>query len=225
MTATATIALDDHPSTTYAAVGDHRSARVLAAIVVIQPALLALNSMFHPEVEMTGSSVLAATRESPTTWYAVHVIAAVGALLGPAAAYAIRTLVPARGRSLATAGLVLTAIGATLLSFAFVIEASLLHLAATDLPADAAVAVADAYASRPEFYAVGIGAAAATLGALLVGGALVRSRSVPSWQPPLYIVGVLATMLGAPGTVVGPLGFATVTAVSVFLAAAVTKRA
>jgi hypothetical protein len=205
-------------------ISNDRTKRALATVVIAQPALLALNALFHPEVEMTGPSILAGALESPETWYAVHVVAAVGALLAPAAAYAIRTLVPGRGRSLATTGLVLTAIGAMILSFTFAIEASLLHLVATDLHAEAALAVADAYVSRPEFYAVGLGVAAATIGAFLLGVALLRSRTVPRWQPLLYIVGVLATMVGAPGTAIGPLGFATVTVASGFLARSVYAK-
>lgn len=194
-----------------------RSRDLLAAAVVVAPALIAINSLFHPAVEMTGASILAAAASGPSAWFGVHVVAALGAVLGVPAAFGLRRLVQDRGRRLATAGLGLTVVGSPLLAMTFTAEASVLRLAA-GLERDAALALAEAYARAPEFYAVGAAVALTTLGGLLLGVAMLVGRSVPRWLAGTFVLATAATVVSAPGTVTGPVAFGVIAIVSIGLA-------
>lgn len=198
--------------------------RLLAAAVLGAPVLISINSAFHPPVEMTAASLVEATAASPGQWYAVHLLAALGALLSMAAAVGVRTLVVGRGRRLATAALGFTLVGSTLLALAFAIEASVLHLADAHLDQSAALALAEGYIVSPESYAIPAGVVGYTLGGLLMGVALVVSRAVPRWQSVTLCLATIATAAGAPGTPVAPIAFGTVSLVSVFLALEVARR-
>lgn len=196
---------------------------LLAAAVIAAPLLITANSLFHPTVEMSGESILAGARTGPTTWFVVHVVAASGALLGVPAAFGLRELVPGRARRLATSGLAFALLGAPILAMSFAAEASVLRLAAADLDVSAGEALAEAYTGTPEFYAVGLGVVATTLGSLLLGLALHRSGAVARWQATTYLLATLATVIAPPGTAVGPAAFGVVTLVSVSFAVRVAR--
>lgn len=194
-----------------------RFRRLLAATVVFAPALVGINSLFHPEVEMSGASIFAGAAADPSAWFVVHVVAALGALLGLPAAAGLRLLVRDRGRRLATTGLGLVMVGSPLLAMTFAAEASVLRLAA-GLDPSAGLALAEAYARTPEFYAVGAAVALSTLGSLLLGVALLASRTVPRWMAGGYLAGTVVSLAAIPGTLMGPMAFGLVALVSVGLA-------
>lgn len=192
---------------------------ILAVAVVAQPLLLAVNATFHPEVELNGPSLLAGAAESPVTWYAVHLIAALGAMLGVPAALGIRRLVAGRDRRLADAAVGAAVVAAVVLSMTFAMEASVLRLVAgAGVGTTEAVALADAFTETPEFFAVLVGAAAATLAGVLFAIALLRARSVPRWLPFTMLVGSLGTVAATPGSLVGPLAFVLLTVAGAALA-------
>ena len=196
-----------------------RSARrLLATTVVAAPTLIAINSLFHPEVDVSGAGFLAGAQTGPSVWFAVHIIAGIGAMLGLAAAFGLHGLVRGRGRRLATTGLGLTLLAAPLLAMSFAIEASLLRLAAAELDPTAALTLAEAYAATPEFYAIGIAVMLGTLGSLLLGLGLLASRSVPRAAAATYLLATIAATAGVPGTPVGPIAFVLIAGVSVVFA-------
>jgi hypothetical protein len=197
--------------------------RALALAVVGAPLLIAVNSVFHPEVDMTGAGFLAGAEAGAARWFAVHVVAAIGALLGAPAAVGLRTLVRHRGRRLATSGMALTLIAAPILALGFASEASVLRFAATELDPAAALVLAEAFTSAPEFYAIGIGVMVGTLGSLLLGLGLLTSRSVPPALPAIYLLATAATAAGAPGTALGPIAFGVVAVVSTALAVRIAR--
>lgn len=199
-----------------------RTRRLLAAAVAVAPALIGLNSLFHPTVEMSGASIFAGSAADPSAWFVVHVVAAVGALLGLPAAVGLRTLVHDRGRRLAATGVTLVAVGSPLLAMAFAAEASVLRLA-TGLEPSAGLALAEAYAGAPEFYAVGAAVALSTLGSGLLGLALIVGRTVPRWMAAGYLGGTVVSLLAAPGTPMGPLAFGVIAVVSIGLAARIVR--
>jgi|GEM_PF-4613486 hypothetical protein len=193
--------------------------RLLAVAVVGQPLLLTINSLFHPEVEIEAASILQGAAEAPTRWYVVHLVAALGALLGAPAALGLRRLVRGRGRVLADTAVVTAFVTAALLGMAFAVEASLLRLVTTaDISSGAASTLADAYTSTAEFYATGVGVLAATATTILFAVAFLRERAVPRRVGWALIAGTALTFVGPPGTVIGPAGFALVTAASVAVA-------
>jgi hypothetical protein len=195
---------------------------LLAATVVFAPALLGINSLLHPEVEMSGASIFAGAAADPSAWYVVHVVAALGALLGLPAAAGLRSLVRDRGRRLATTGLGLVMVGSPVLAMTFAAEASVLRLAA-GLDPSAGLALAEAYAQTPEFYAVGAAVALSTLGSLLLGTALLASRTTPRWMAGGYLAGTVVSLVAMPGTLVGPIAFGVIALASVGLAAQVVR--
>jgi hypothetical protein len=199
--------------------------RLLAAAVVGAPALIAVNALFHPAVELSGAGFLAGAQTAPTAWFIVHVIAAFGALLGVPAAIGLRTLVRDRGSRVATAGVALTVLASPTLALAFAVEASVLRLAVTSLDPSSALQLAQAYARTPELYAVGIAVMGGTLGSVLLGLGLLRSRTFPAALPAAYVISTLVTVAGAPGTPIGPIAFGVVAAVSVTFAARILRPA
>jgi hypothetical protein len=196
--------------------------RLLAAAVLLQPLLVAVNAAFHPDVEMNAASFLEAAEEGPTRWYVVHVIAALGGLLLVPAALGLRTLVRDRGSRLADAGVVVSLIAAPLLALTFAMEASTMRsIALADVDEAAALAVSDVFVGSPEYYAVAAGILAFVVTGVLLAAALIRARTVPWWQPALYGAGILATLPAPPGTAAAPVAFAVVTLAAAFLAARV----
>jgi hypothetical protein len=198
--------------------------RLLAAALVAQPLLVGINATFHPEMEFTAAGLLAAAAGGPTTWYVVHLVAALGALLTVPALLGLRTLVSERGRRVADLGVAAGVVAAALLGIAFGIEASVLRLAVTSgLGAGGQLAVAEAFITAPEFFAVPVGVLAFTLGGLLLATALLAARAVPRWQAILYLVGMLATLGGAPGSPLGPIAFGVVTVAASVLSVHVVR--
>ncbi|MCV2490214.1 hypothetical protein OF117_12650 [Geodermatophilus sp. YIM 151500] len=182
-----------------------RGSLVLAIAVVAQPVLIAVNTLLHPPVELSGHGLLHGTAESPGTWSAVHLSAAVGALLLVPAAVGLRSLVGGRIQRLATAGVAVSVVAALALAVSFIAEASVLRLAATaPIDDDAAVALADAFVATPEFALIPVGFLAAVVSSLLLGAALLVARSVPRWLVLGHLVGVLTGIVAPPGTPIGP---------------------
>lgn len=198
--------------------------RLLAAAVVLQPLLVGLNALFHPAIEFTAAGMLAGAAESATTWYVVHMIAALGGLLTIPAVLGLRTLVRERGRPAANIGVGAGIVAGAVLGIAFGIEASVMRLAVSSgLDRPAALALAETFMGSPEFFAVPVGVVAFTLGGILLAAALLAGRVVPRWQAGLYLVGVLATLAGTPGSPLGLIAFAVVTVAAVFLAGHVAR--
>lgn len=198
--------------------------RLLAVAVVVQPLLIGLNAIFHPAIEFTPAGILAGATESPTVWYVVHLVAALGALVTIPAVLGLRTLIRARGRRVADVGVGAGIVAAALLGVAFGIEASVMRLAVTSgLESSASLALTEAFMAAPEFFAVPVGVLAYTFAGVLLASALLVARAVPRWQAGLYLVGVLATLAGAPGSPLGPIAFAIVTVAAGFLARHVAR--
>jgi energy-converting hydrogenase Eha subunit A len=198
----------------------HRTARrLLAAAVIAQPLLIGVNALFHPSTEFTAPGILAAADQDPDRWYVVHLVAALGALLTVPAVLGLRSLVRERGRRVANAGVAAGICAAVLLGIAFGIEASVMRVVATsDIERAAATAVIERFLETPEFFAVPGGVLAFTLAGVLLSIALLAARAVPRWQASLYLAASLATLGGAPGSPIGLLAFAALTAAAVFLA-------
>lgn len=193
--------------------------RLLAVALVAQPLLVGVNATFHPEIEFTAAGILAGAAADPTRWYVVHLIAALGAALTIPAVLALRSLVHERGRRVANIGVGAGIVAATLLTMAFAIEGSVLRLAATSGLADAEkLSLAESFLEAPEFLAVPVGVLAFTLAGVLLATALLAGRVVPTWQAVLYLVGMLATLGGAPGSLLGPIAFLIVTVAAAILA-------
>lgn len=193
--------------------------RLLAVALVAQPLLVGVNATFHPEIEFTAAGILAGAAADPTRWYVIHLIAALGAALTIPAVLALRSLVRERGRRVANIGVGAGIVAATLLTMAFAIEASVFRLAVTSGLAESGQrSLAESFLEAPDFVAVPVGVLAFTLAGVLLATALLAGRVVPNWQAVLYLVGMLATLGGAPGSPLGPIAFLIVTIAAAILA-------
>lgn len=197
--------------------------RVLAVAIVGAPLLVAINSVFHPEVELSGASLLAGAQSDPGTWFTVHVVAALGAMLGVPAALGLRTLARDRGHRFVTVGTVLAVVGSPILAMAFVAEASVLRLA-TGIDPAAAASLAEAYTRTPEFYAVGVAVVLTTLGSLLIALGLLVGRAVPRPLVVAYLLANVATTAAVPGSPLGPIAFGAIALVSAGFARQVMRQ-
>src|SRR5689334_14320007 len=103
--------------------GSRRAVRLLALVIAIQPLLIGVNALFHPDVDITGAGILAGAQDGPTRWYVVHVVAALGAVLGVPAAFGLRRLVH-RHRVIGDTALVAAVVAAVVLGLTFMAEAS-----------------------------------------------------------------------------------------------------
>lgn len=210
---------DAEPSTPTPSSGPRpRGPLLLAVAVAVQPLLIGVNAIFHPDIDVTGAGILAGAEEGPTRWYVVHLLAALGAVLGAPAAFGLRRLIRER-RVLCDTALVAAVVASVVLSLAFMAEASALRLAASaDISAAAALSLAEAYTSTPEFYAVPSGVLASVVAPVLFAIALLRERRVPRWQPAALVVGWLLSLAAMPGTLLGPLAFGVIAVASFGLA-------
>jgi hypothetical protein len=192
--------------------------RLLAAAILAQPLLIAVNGTFHPEVDMDAASMLAGAAEDATSWYAVHLIAALGALLGAPAAFGLRSLLR-QNSPMGDVALVVAVVAAIVLGLSFMAEASVLRLAVTaDLDGAARLALTDEYLSAPELYAVGVGVLGAGVATALFSVAILLERRVPRWMPTATIAGTAVALGAQPGTALAPLAFGVVTIAAVGLA-------
>lgn len=198
--------------------------RLLAAAIVLQPLLVGVNAVFHPAIQFNAAGILAGAVESATTWYVVHMVAALGALLTIPAVIGLRTLVRERGRRVAGIGVGAGIVAGATLAIAFGIEASVMRVTVdSGLDRPVALAITQTFLDAPEFFAVPIGVLAFVLGGVLLAAAMLAGKVVPRWQAGLYLAGMLASLGGTPGSPLGPIAFAVVTIAAVSLARHVAR--
>lgn len=198
--------------------------RLLAVALVAQPLLVGVNATFHPEIEFNAAGILEGAAADPARWYVIHLVAALGAALTIPAVLALRSLVHERGRRVANVGVGSGIVAAIVLTMAFAIEASVFRLAVTSgIDGAGQRALSEAFLKGPEFLAVPVGVLAFTLAGVLLAIALLAGRVVPNWQAVLYLIGMLATLGGAPGSPLGPIAFLLVTVAAAILARHVAR--
>jgi hypothetical protein len=184
--------------------------RVLLALAVAAAPLLQLAGMLpHPALPEDPAQALAVVAEDAGEWFWIHVVAASSAALSIVAMLTLAGLVRRRGAGLATTGAVLAVLGGAALAIAFGAEAQLWSLAADpSLDRAAMVELVALEHDSPGLALLMAGFPLAGIGSLLVMAGLLRSGTVPRWQPGLVVVGLLASLPAAPGSDLGPLLFA-----------------
>ena len=183
----------------------HRRA-LLAAAVVAAPVLQVTGMVLHPPLAPTPAGQLDVVAADPGLWFAAHVVAAAAGALFVLAGPVLAGLAQARGAVLATAGAVLTALGGATLAISFGAEAHLLLVAADPSLDPAAMdALAAAELHSPGVAMIMIGVPLTGLGQIVLMAGLLRSRQVPRWQPALVLAGLVASLAGAPGSLIGPI--------------------
>lgn len=179
---------------------------LLAVAVVAAPALQVAGMLLHPPLAEDPAGQLAIVAAEPGRWFVAHVVAASAAALFGVAAPALAGLARARGAALATAGAVLTVLGGATLAIAFGAEAHLLSVAADpSLDAAAMAALAALEHHSPAMTMILLGVPLVGVGQLLLAGALLRARTVPRWAPALVLAGLVVSLAGAPGSLLGPI--------------------
>jgi hypothetical protein len=178
---------------------------LLGVAVVAAPALQVAGMLLHPPLAAEHADQLAIVAEDPGRWFVAHVVAASAAALFLVAAPALAGLARARGAAPATAGAVLTVLGGATLAIAFGAEAHLLSVAADpSLDAAAMTALAALEGHSPAMTMILLGVPLTGIGQILLAAGLLRARVVPRWAPALVLVGLLASIAGTPGSLIGP---------------------
>lgn len=179
---------------------------LLAAVVVAAPVLQVTGMLLHPPPASTPAGQLAVVAADPGLWFVVHVVAGAAGALFVLAGPVLAGLARSRGAVLATVGAVLTAVGGATLAIGFGAEAHLLSVAAgPGLDPAAMDALAAAEHHSPAMAMITIGVPLVGLGQIVLMAGLLWSRQVPRWQPAIVLVGLVASVAGAPGSLIGPI--------------------
>lgn len=183
--------------------------RLLLALAVGAAPLLQMAGMVpHPELGQTAAQTLALVAADPDEWFRIHALAAAAAALSIVASLALASLVRGRGAAFATTGAALSVLGSSGLVFAFAAEAHLWSLAGDpSLDPAAVVPLLALEQGSPAADLLLVSFPFVGLGSLLLMSGLLRSRSVPRWQPALVVVGSLTSIAATPGLAIGPLLF------------------
>lgn len=199
--------------------------RWLAIALAVQPLLLTVNAVFHPQVEIEAASFLEAVRGASTRWYIVHLVAALGAVLWVPAAFAMRQLIADGHERLLTLALTAVAAGSTILALGFAIEGAVFRLMAqADIGDAAAHTLADDFLGTPEFLSILPGFVLSAAGIALLTTILLHQRSAVRWQALAYVSGVITSAVSPPGSPIGLVGLAVVTVAAIGMARHVGAR-
>lgn len=198
---------------------------LLALPVALAPLLQIAGMLPHPVLPDSAAGALALVAQDPGAWWRMHLLSAVASLLFALAAGPLASLARDRGSRLAVTGAVLLVLGCGALTVAFSAEAHLWSLAADpSLDRDAVTALVALEEDSPAMALLGAGFPLVGVGTLLLMTGLLRSRSVPWWQPALVLAGTLASLGAAPGSDLGPLLLAPAAAGYLLLARQVLLR-
>lgn len=191
----------------------------LALTLAVQPLLLTVNAVFHPEVDIDGASFLEAVNDGPTQWYIVHLIAALGALLWIPAAFAIRQLIGDGYPRLRAVAMTAVMAGSSILALGFAIEGSVLPLLArADIGDAAALTLAEDFLDTPAFFSILPGFGLSAAGVALLAAILLHYRSPVRWPALVYVLGLVVSTISPPGSPIGPAALAVVAVAAIGMA-------
>jgi hypothetical protein len=197
----------------------HGVRRRLAVVLGLQPLLLTINALFHPEVDIEGASFLEAVSAGSTRWYVVHLVAALGAVLWVPAAFGVGQLITGGYRRSTTAAMSAVMAGSALLALGFVTEGSFFRLLAhAAIDETAALTLAEGFLETPEFFSIMPGFGLAAIGTATLAVVLLRQGAAMRWHALTYALGIVVSAISPPGSPIGPLALAVATVAAIGMA-------
>lgn len=131
-----------------------------------------------------------------TQWLTSHLLLTVGLALMAGGATTIFRLARGRGAVLTAVGAGLMVLGAALMSLSDLLHGFLQYALAGQVDAATSLTIQEAYFSLPANAVLNTGTTLLPLGFVVLGVALLRSRTVPRWAAIVLLLGPVGIMLG-----------------------------
>jgi hypothetical protein len=144
-----------------------------------------------------------AIAEAPSRWMSSHLLMSFGLVLVAAAVVSALPLVRGRGAAATGVGAVLTALGAVVLAFSDMAHGALGFALAGPVDPATSFDVHAHYFEQPAILGLNTGPLLLTLGMIVLGAGLLRSRTVPRWEAVVVLltpIGVHLALALAPST-------------------------
>ncbi|HVL97720.1 MAG TPA: hypothetical protein VM324_00290 [Egibacteraceae bacterium] len=144
--------------------------------------LAALGMALHLPAMPEDVGISIAIAEAPSRWLASHVLMGFGLVLVAVAAVSALPIVRGRGARLTTVGVILTAVGAAVLSLSDMAHGAVGFALVEPVDAATSFAVQTAYFESPAILWLNTGPLFLTLGLVVLGAGLLRSRIARRWE-------------------------------------------
>lgn len=179
-TATPTSAASDAHPIAARAVAPRRGADAPAALV-LGAVVTALGMALHLPRMAEDTRLTQAIAAESGQWLASHLLLGIGLTVTAAALLATVTTVRGRGATLIRVGAVLTATGAGLMALGDVSHGAVAFALADQVDPATSLEIQNAYFTQPAILGLNAGSLVITLGMIVLGAGLLRSRLVPVW--------------------------------------------
>lgn len=177
--------------------GREARARRGAAVALACGAVLAAVALaMHLRGGVDDVEFVRRVEEAPEQWLVGHVLMAVGGILLAFGLVAVPSLVRGRGRRLARVASGVAAVGAVSTALGDFAHGALAYVLIGHVSAEQSLAIQDEFFTQPLLAAATMPGLLLPLGMLLLGGALLYSRAVPTATAVLVMVAPVSVQLG-----------------------------
>jgi hypothetical protein len=189
-------------TTTYQSEGDivasskGRPRRAPAVALAVGTVLCASALAMHLRGGVADVEFVRRVEASPDAWLTGHVMMGVGGILLLLGLTAVPRLVRGRGRRAVTVGTTLAAVGSVSSALGDVTHGALAYVLVGEVDAEQSLHIQERLFTQPLLAAVSMPAMLLPLGMLVLGGALLYSRAVPTPLAVLLLVAPIAVQLG-----------------------------
>lgn len=152
------------------------------AALVVGSVLVAVGMALHLPAMAEDVGIAIAIAADPSQWMASHLLMGFGLVLVAVAAVSALPIIRGRGGVLTTVGVLGTALGAAVASLADMAHGAIGFALAEPVDAATSFAVQKAFFEQPVSLGLNTGVLFLTLGMILLGAGLLRSRSMARWE-------------------------------------------
>jgi hypothetical protein len=179
------------------AAGSEARTRRAPAVALAAGAVLCASALaMHLRGGIADVAFVRRVEASPDLWLTGHVMMGVGGILLLLGLTAVPRLVRGRGRRAAAVGTTLAAVGSASSALGDVAHGALAYVLVGEVPAEQSLHIQERLFSQPLLAAVSMPAMLLPLGMLVLGGALLYSRAVPTPLAVLLLVAPIAVQVG-----------------------------
>jgi hypothetical protein len=178
------------------ATGDARPRRAPAVALAGGVLLTAVALSMHLRGGIADVAFVRRVEAAPEAWLTGHVLMGVGGILLLLGLTAVPGLVRGRGRRAVAVGVTLSAVGSASSALGDVAHGALAYVLVGEVDAEQSLHIQERLFTQPLLAAVSMPAMLLPLGMLVLGGALLYSRAVPTPLAVLLLVAPIAVQLG-----------------------------